>query len=87
MSDKIYRHVVYKNLSSQKIMAFVLLSPVDWALLQAGSAEAQDWWQQEQGTPTRIQRLQPENNQTRMLEENIDFYREVEVENKATFSS
>ena len=68
-------------------MAFVLLSPADWALLQAGSAEAQDWWQQEQGTPTRRQRLQPENNQTRMLEENIDFYREVEVENKATFSS
>ena len=54
-------------------MAFVLLSPGGWALLQVGSAEGQDWWRQEQGTQTRTQRLQPENSWTRMLDENIDF--------------
>ena len=52
---------------------FVMLSPGDLAPLQAGFGEAPDWWRQEQETQTRTQRLQPENSQTRMLDENIDF--------------
>ena len=56
-----------KYMIAKNIGQFCL--PGDWALLAADAVEARDWLRQVLERQTRIQRLQPKNNYTNILDE------------------